>query len=77
MHVDERKGKIRGREKSVELTLYLRAGKRTDCCLRWELTWMRQEGFELLGVVEGRRENRLQRASAELLGVPPFNGEEA
>ena len=27
--------------------------------------------------VEGRRENRLQRASAELLGVPPFNGEEA
>ena len=33
---------------------------------------MRQEGFELLGVVEGRRENRLQRASVELRGGALF-----
>ena len=31
VHVDERKGKTRGREKWLELTLYLSAGKRTDC----------------------------------------------
>ena len=30
-HVDERKEKTRGREKWLELTLYLRAGKRTAC----------------------------------------------
>ena len=69
VRVDERRGKTRGREKWLELTLYLRAGKRPDCScgqacvawgrsflvatlkrallMRWEFTWVRQEGFEL------------------------------
>ena len=43
--VDERKGKTKGREQLLEVTVYLRAGKRTDCSCGQALE---AEGFELL-----------------------------
>ena len=43
VHVDEGKGKTRGREE--RFTVYLRAGKRTDCSCGRALE---AEGFELL-----------------------------
>ena len=77
--MDERKGKPRGRGECLELTLYLRAGKRTDLAVAGKLSvaWGRPFLVAILkralpmrwqfsvdwGVVEGRRAKRWQRAS--------------
>ena len=77
-----RKGKTRGGEKWLELTLHLRAGKRRDCScgqaisvvailkralpMRGGVTWMRQEGSE--GARE-RTDCSRQALGASCLGV--------